>query len=85
MPDTLKKVLLVSPDFNPQLARARSYYREKGEGGAQTFLAAKGYHTPLGLATVAALTSEDYQVDIWDEAVHGVIDEETALPGGGFF
>ena len=34
---------------------------------------------PLGLATVAALTPEEFHVDIWDELVHGLIDEDTAF------
>ena len=33
---------------------------------------------PLGLATVAALTPDSIQVDIWDEAVQGQINEEYA-------
>jgi hypothetical protein len=32
---------------------------------------------PLGLATVAALTPDDIEVDIWDEAVHGLIGDNT--------
>lgn len=32
---------------------------------------------PLGLATVAGLTGEEYHVDIWDELVHGVIQDGT--------
>jgi hypothetical protein len=31
------------------------------------------------LATVAALTPDDIDVDIWDEAVHGLITEDTEL------
>lgn len=34
---------------------------------------------PLGLATVAALTPEDIQVDIWDEAINGPISANTRL------
>ena len=32
---------------------------------------------PLGLATVAALTPDDIEVDVWDEAVHGMISDDT--------
>jgi radical SAM superfamily enzyme YgiQ (UPF0313 family) len=34
---------------------------------------------PLGLATVAALTPDDVEVDIWDEGVHGPITLDTDL------
>lgn len=34
---------------------------------------------PLALVTIAALTPEECSVDIWDEIVHGVIDEETTF------
>lgn len=32
---------------------------------------------PLGLATIAALTPEEFLVDIWDECIHGFIDDNT--------
>ncbi len=32
---------------------------------------------PLGLATIAGLTPEAFRVDIWDELVHGLIDDTT--------
>lgn len=32
---------------------------------------------PLGLATVAALTPDDVEVDIWDEGAHGLVTEQT--------
>lgn len=32
---------------------------------------------PLALATIAGLTPSDYHVDIWDELVHGRIDDST--------
>jgi hypothetical protein len=35
---------------------------------------------PLGLATVAALTPRAFQVDIWDELVHGKLDGDVTLP-----
>jgi hypothetical protein len=34
---------------------------------------------PLGLATVAGITSIQYCVDIWDELVHGIIDDKTTF------
>lgn len=52
--------------------------------GQKAFFGALGgrrrvYMTPLSLATVAALTPEDVTVHIWDEGVHGLIDEKTAF------
>jgi radical SAM superfamily enzyme YgiQ (UPF0313 family) len=32
---------------------------------------------PLGLATIAGLTPDEFHVDIWDELVHGFIDNHT--------
>ena len=37
---------------------------------------------PLGLATLAALTPDDVEVDIWDEGVHGLVTEQTLLGKG---
>ena len=37
----------------------------------------KAFITPLHLATVAALTPKEIGVQIWDEPVHGLIDEHT--------
>lgn len=34
---------------------------------------------PIQLATLAALTPDDIEVQIWDEPVHGLIDEQTDL------
>ncbi|MFQ6003445.1 MAG: radical SAM protein, partial [Candidatus Zixiibacteriota bacterium] len=34
---------------------------------------------PLHIATIAALTPDDIEVDLWDEAVHGQLDESTEL------
>jgi len=35
---------------------------------------------PLSLATIAALTPEDFEIDIWDESVHGFINDDTRFP-----
>jgi hypothetical protein len=37
---------------------------------------------PLGLATVAALTPDDVEVDIWDEGVDGLVTEQTHFEKG---
>ena len=64
----MKKILLVAPDFNAVDAMVRDgiYLTLHKESMA-----------PLGLATVAALTPEDIEVDIWDEAVRGQVAEAT--------
>ncbi len=38
-----------------------------------------GTTPPLGLATIAALTPDDIEVDLWDEAVNGQIEASTEL------
>jgi radical SAM superfamily enzyme YgiQ (UPF0313 family) len=37
---------------------------------------------PLGLATLAALTPDDVEVDIWDEGVDGLVTEQTRFEKG---
>jgi radical SAM superfamily enzyme YgiQ (UPF0313 family) len=72
----MKKVLLITPDFNPGETQVKSY-------GARfttlNFLPQKAWMAPLGLATVAALTPDGIDVDIWDEAVHGMIGPDTVF------
>jgi Radical SAM superfamily/Domain of unknown function (DUF4070)/B12 binding domain len=70
----VKKILLITPDFNPEETTVRSL---AGGLTALKFLPQKTFMVPLGLATVAALTPDDIEVDIWDEAVHGLISDET--------
>ena len=64
----MKKILLIAPDFNPVDTKARD--------GIYVTLH-KESMVPLGLATVAALTPDDVEVDIWDEAVHGQVGDAT--------
>ena len=65
----MKRILLVSPDSD-------------NEGlwvsGEETAPVANNM-IPIGLATIAALTPDDYQVDIWDELVHGAIDDQSVF------
>jgi Radical SAM superfamily/B12 binding domain/Domain of unknown function (DUF4070) len=65
----MKRILLVSPDSD-------------NEGlwvsGEETAPVANNM-IPIGLATIAALTPDDFVVDIWDELVHGVIGHETTF------
>ncbi|MBI4483065.1 MAG: DUF4070 domain-containing protein [Acidobacteria bacterium] len=44
------------------------------------FLGRQAGIAPLSLATLAALTPQGYQIDVWDETVAGEISEETPLP-----
>ena len=70
----MKKILLITPDFTPEETRVRSI---AGGLSSLKFMPQKTFMAPLGLATVAALTPDDIDVDIWDEAVHGLITDET--------
>jgi radical SAM superfamily enzyme YgiQ (UPF0313 family) len=70
----MKKILLITPDFNPGESKLRSV---RTMFAGLKFLPQKAFMVPLGLATVAALTPDDIEVDIWDEAVHGLIHDDT--------
>jgi radical SAM superfamily enzyme YgiQ (UPF0313 family) len=72
----MKRILLISPDFNPDETRATEQSVSSAMS-AITFLPSKAFMVPLGLATVAALIPDDVEVDIWDEAVHGLISDNT--------
>ncbi len=63
----LRNILLISPASDNELLWVT------GDEGPQV----KNNIFPLGLATVAGLTPESFRLDIWDELVHGVIDENT--------
>lgn len=52
----------------------------------------RAFIPPISLAIIAALTPENFETDIWDESVHGFIDENTRFPSpydivgiGGYF
>jgi len=64
----MKKILLVAPDFNPGDTKLKGVYAS---------FPYKESIAPLGLATVAALTPDDIELDIWDEAVHGLVGDST--------
>ena len=70
----MKRILLITPDFNPEETKVRSL---AGGLTAMKFMPQKTFMVPLGLATVAALTPDDIEVDIWDEAVHGLVSDDT--------
>jgi radical SAM superfamily enzyme YgiQ (UPF0313 family) len=60
----MKNILLINPSYRLEI---RWIVDEEGIG-------AKADYMPLGLATVAALTSDEFHVDIWDELVRGPIE-----------
>ena len=64
----MRSILLVSPGSGGRAGSIRKTL------GRQTRLL-----VPLGLATVAALTPDDVEVDIWDEGVDGPITLDTDL------
>lgn len=64
----MKNILLVSPQCD---------YESLWVTGDETVEVRTNF-PPMPLATIAALTPEDqFKVQIWDENVHGVIDEDT--------
>lgn len=60
----MKKILLVNPRYDMETLRVSD---EKS-------LAVRADNMPLGLATVAALTPDDFSVEIWDEFVRGPVE-----------
>lgn len=73
----MKNVLLVSPDFSSDDKNAKTLqFRNPGKRGLPV-MSTRALMVPLGLATVAALTPEHISVDIWDEAIHGLIGDNT--------
>jgi len=65
----MKNILLVAPEFEAPGWEVKNL----------PFLQVKTFIVPLHIATVAALTPDGVEVDLWDEAVHGRIDEETTF------
>lgn len=64
------KILLVNAVHDPKLSQYSGI-------GKLSFFQTKGFLAPLSIATIAALTPDDIEVDMWDEPVHGYIDEST--------
>ena len=67
----MKKILLVHPHFDPEVTEVQTR--------VMNLLSAKAFMKPLSVTTVAALTPDDIEVDIWDEAVQGRVTDETDL------
>lgn len=70
----MKKIILVSPNFHPPASRGQKLF---SPSVAEKWSPFKFVMAPLGLATVAALTPNNVEVDIWDEAIHGPIGPDT--------
>ena len=68
----MRKILLVSTDVDFEVAPYEGIVKIP-------FLNKKAFLVPLHIATIAALTSDDIEVDLWDEPVHGRIDDSTDL------
>lgn len=67
-----KKILLISPGAEASHKPQASWRVHSNE-----FFRKKAFTSPLHIATVAALTPDDFEVDLWDEPVQGAIDETT--------
>ena len=59
----MKNILLINPSYKLEI---RWIVNEEE-------ISVKADYMPLGLATVAALTPDEFHVDIWDELVRGPI------------
>jgi hypothetical protein len=64
----VKRILLVSTAVDWEVAPYEGISK-------LPFVETKAIMVPLHLATIAALTPDDIEVDLWDEPVHGGIDE----------
>lgn len=71
----MKKILLVAPlPLRFELTQDDSYLKVP-------MIRAKSFLVPLHLATVAALTPDEFDVSLWDEAVMGTIDDHSDVKG----
>lgn len=66
----MKKILLIAPKSS-QLKHIKRMENR--------FFKQKNIMLPLSIATIAALTPDDVEIDLWDEQVHGWIDEAKNL------
>ncbi len=64
-------MLLISPESQKILDKYE--FRNNPYIGGKTFI------TPVQIATIAALTPDTIEVDLWDENVHGAIDDATVF------
>ena len=75
----MKKILLVSPDYNPEERQNAASGSSEEPSPDVSFLQTKALFMPLGMATVAALTPDDIEVDMWHEGIREQITEDTDL------
>ncbi len=69
----MKRILLVSPlPVGFELTQDDTYLK-------LPFTKTKRFMMPLHIATIAGLTSDDFEVDLWDEALHGRINDDTDM------
>lgn len=61
----MKNILLINPKYRLEIRWIAS----------KTEIDVKADYFPLGLGTVAALTPDEFHVDIWDELVRGPVEE----------
>lgn len=67
-----KNILLVSASFDDPISK---WIDSSIKQGALR----KAFAVPLGIATIAALTPENHDVTLWDEAVQGHITDQTSF------
>ena len=70
----MSRILLISPKFDTEFSRAYELSKLKIHGDVS-----QSAMVPLQLATIAGLTPDGHEVDIWDEGVRGEIDNCTDL------
>jgi hypothetical protein len=69
----MKKILIVQPvPARFELTQHEAFLK-------LPFEKTKGYYLPLPIAAIAALTPDEYEVDLLDEYVHGKIGSSAAL------
>ncbi len=68
----MKKILLIAPGSDDSQKPQSSWMLH-----SNPFLKRKAFTSPLHIATIAGLTPDDMEVDLWDEPVHGYIDKDT--------
>jgi B12 binding domain len=75
----MKQILLISPDFNPEEKRleAAMSTSNRTPSAYRPFMDTRGFMVPLHMAAIAALTPDDVEVNMWDEAVRGQITART--------
>jgi radical SAM superfamily enzyme YgiQ (UPF0313 family) len=73
----MKRILLITPDKTPDTGYAQMLQNKDRLQGPATKL--RAVMAPVELATLAAVTPPEFEVDLWDEAVRGKITPETDL------